>query len=88
MDPQIDVESRERLVRVETKLDAALQAIKAVHERQEACPARQAYLSKRLVSAEQDIRRQRFFGITGWTLAILGGLMNFGPKLVDFIKKL
>jgi hypothetical protein len=85
---QIDVESRERLVRVETKLDALIDTVAIVAKAQKDCPARNAYLSRQSVNADDDLRRSRWIARTGWGIALLGGAMNFGPKLVELIKKL
>jgi len=88
MPDAITLETRERLVRLETKMDQALTTIVAVHDRQNTCPARQAYLSRQNVNAEDDLRRERWISRTGWGLALLGGAMNFGPKVVEFLKKI
>ena len=82
-----ELETRERIVRIETKLDMALDKLITVADTQQACPARQAYLSRRTVAAEDDLRRQRWIARTGWAVAILGGIGNMLPPFVAFLKR-
>ena len=84
----LELETRERIVRIETKLDVALETLKTVAVRQRECPARQAYLSHRTVQAEDDLRRQRWISRIGWIIAIIGGVANLAPPIVAFLKRI
>lgn len=89
-----ELETRERLVRVETKLDLTLEsireltaAVKTAAMHPEECPARKAFLSHELVAAAGDVRRARTIAIAGLTLAVLGGIGNALTMGIAFFKR-
>ena len=61
------LETRERLVRLETKMDSALSHLEKIAVAQDACPARRAYL----VDSIKLQRERRFLAWGGWVVALV-----------------
>ena len=61
------LETRERIVRLETKMDSVLTHLERIAERQEACPAREAYLANKI----KVQRENRFLAWGGWIIAVV-----------------
>lgn len=90
---EIDVESRERLVRVETKLDTLIDSVSVIKKTQADCPARNSYLANKRVSEAEDQQRERaikkdsrLFGWTGWALAVVGGISQIIGYYLNWTK--
>lgn len=82
----IEHETIDRLARLETKMDSVLETVKEVKSNQEICPARTDYLANRHVLAKRDLSRSRIYSTTGWILAIVAGLSQFGKEIVSWLR--
>jgi hypothetical protein len=86
MTDQFDIDTTDRLARLETKMDAVLETVKSVHVKQDTCPARTAYLANKHVLTENELKRARIYGFTGWLLALTAGVLNFGDRVVAWLR--
>jgi hypothetical protein len=68
----IDGEVRERVARIETKIDVLSDLVKEVKINQSECPARAGYLAGEYSRKRQITLEGRLFGWTGWIVAAVG----------------